>query len=565
MGEVREFQDGEVIGGTRYRVLRLIGKGGMGSVYEVEHRELGKRFVLKALLRELARREDLVQRLRNEWRALGRLEHPNIVTVTDAGTSSNGVPFYVMERLQGETLSERMRRVGRLGIAEATAITASILDGLSAAHAIGIVHRDIKPSNVILMAGDHPKILDFGVAKIAGESGVVTARGAAIGTPRYMSPEQARGERVDGRTDLYASGLLLFEMVTGAGPFDDAKDSNELFLAQIARRAPSLASRAVGVSRELDRAVEALLEKNHEQRPSTARAAAQRLRAAVSPGSDFEAIDSGGSALRPQTPGPRAFSGTTDPGGFVTFSTPASFLTVSDPMDRETTPSNASTPRLLVDAAKTEVLTAVPTPEASATRTQLPALPVTPAPVTPPPSSIPARESSTSERGRRSAKLALGVGGVLLATGALALMALELRRGVSDLPLASPRETPFKQGPPAQALEPGRGLVPPARLSGSTAERESSVSPPASSTAAAPRAKALKRKVSRSRERVMPVSSGTPAAESSVQSVPAPPSLPAPAAAPAAKIISEPVSPPAPATGTPIRRAPERALPGSGL
>jgi serine/threonine-protein kinase len=110
VAEYREFQDGELISGTRYRVLRLIDVGGMGTVYEVEHTELGKRFVLKALLRELSRREDLVIRLRNEWRSLGRLEHPNIVTVTDAGTSAGGVPFYVMERLEGETLAQRMRR-----------------------------------------------------------------------------------------------------------------------------------------------------------------------------------------------------------------------------------------------------------------------------------------------------------------------------------------------------------------------------------------------------------------------------------------------------------------------
>src|SRR6478609_3865918 len=103
--ESREFQDGEAIAGTRYRVLKLIGVGGMGSVYEVEHIELGKRFVLKALLRELSRRDDLVQRLRNEWRALARLQHANIVNVTDAGTSATGVPFYVMERLDGDTLA----------------------------------------------------------------------------------------------------------------------------------------------------------------------------------------------------------------------------------------------------------------------------------------------------------------------------------------------------------------------------------------------------------------------------------------------------------------------------
>ncbi|MEB2324985.1 MAG: serine/threonine protein kinase, partial [Sorangiineae bacterium] len=125
-GALREFEDGEAIAGTRYRVVALIGEGGMGAVYEVEHVELGKRFVLKAMQRELAQREDLVARLRQEWRALARLEHPNIVGVTDAGTSGTGVPFYVMERLEGETLSARLARMGPLPLEEALEIGSGI-------------------------------------------------------------------------------------------------------------------------------------------------------------------------------------------------------------------------------------------------------------------------------------------------------------------------------------------------------------------------------------------------------------------------------------------------------
>ncbi len=188
MTEFREFQDGEVIAGTRYRVLSLIGVGGMGSVYEVEHIELGKRFVLKALLRELSRRDDLVQRLRNEWRALARLQHANIVNVTDAGTSANGVPFYVMERLDGDTLAAVLRQKRRLHVLEAVNIAASVLEALSAAHDIGVIHRDVKPANVFIVNGGGVKLLDFGIAKIADATSVVTARGLAVGTPRYMSP-----------------------------------------------------------------------------------------------------------------------------------------------------------------------------------------------------------------------------------------------------------------------------------------------------------------------------------------------------------------------------------------
>jgi serine/threonine protein kinase len=276
--ELREFQDGELIAGTRYRVLRLIGVGGMGSVYEVEHVELGKRFVLKALLRELARREDLAARLRNEWRALARLQHANIVNVTDAGTSGGGVPFYVMERLDGDTLAAHLKQRRRLHVLEAVAIAASVLDALSAAHDIGIIHRDVKPANIFLVSGGGVKLLDFGVAKIADATSVVTARGLAVGTPRYMSPEQARGERVDGRSDVYASGLILFEMIAGVGPFDDARDANELLLAHLAREAPPLSSLVMGVSPELEQILVSMLAKDCRARPTHARQIAEQLR-----------------------------------------------------------------------------------------------------------------------------------------------------------------------------------------------------------------------------------------------------------------------------------------------
>jgi serine/threonine-protein kinase len=278
VSDFREFQDGELVPGTRYRVTRLIGSGGMGRVYEVEHVELGKRFVLKALQRELARREDLVARLRNEWRALARLEHPNIVNVTDAGTSQNDVPFYVMERLEGETLSALLHRQRRLVPQQALAIAAGILEGLHAAHQIGVVHRDVKPPNIFLTAPTTVKVLDFGIAKIKDAKDVITARGLAVGTPRYMSPEQAQGTPVDARSDIYATGLMLFEMVSGVGPFDDARDHNELLLAHLGRKAPLLSSISV-VAPELDAVVAGMLAKDPRERPPSARQIADTLRA----------------------------------------------------------------------------------------------------------------------------------------------------------------------------------------------------------------------------------------------------------------------------------------------
>ena len=275
-----EFKDGELVPGTRYRVLGLLGVGGMGSVYEVEHTELGKRFVLKALLSDLAQRDDLVARVRNEQRALGRLEHPCIVAVTDAGTTSFDVPYFVMERLEGETLAARLKRTGRLALDDALTLAAGVLEGLAAAHHIGVIHRDVKPQNIFVAAGLRPKILDFGVAKIADVSGTITARGVAIGTPRYMSPEQASGEAVDGRSDIYSLGLVLYECLVGRGPFDDVRDANEMLFAHLSRPVPRLLDRVAGMTPELDELVAGLLAKTPAARPPNAASAAAALRAA---------------------------------------------------------------------------------------------------------------------------------------------------------------------------------------------------------------------------------------------------------------------------------------------
>jgi serine/threonine-protein kinase len=273
-----QFETGAIVPGTHYRVVAMLGAGGMGSVYEVEHIGLGKRFVLKALLASLSGRDDLALRLRNEQRALGRLEHPNIVGVTDAGVATTGVPYFVMERLEGETLGDSIRRRKQLPIVEALEIAAYILDGLAAAHEIGVVHRDVKPQNVFLVRGTFPKILDFGVAKMKDAENVITRRGIAVGTPRYMSPEQASGDAVDGRSDIYAVGLVLFECIAGFGPFDGARDANELLLAHLGERPPLLSSVRPGITEELDQLMERLLAKNPAYRPPSAQAAAAALR-----------------------------------------------------------------------------------------------------------------------------------------------------------------------------------------------------------------------------------------------------------------------------------------------
>jgi len=248
----------------------------MGSVYEVEHTELEKRFVLKALHRELSDRQDLTERLKTERLALAKLAHRNIVTVTDAGTSVDGVAFFVMERLEGETLSDRLKRQGAQPVSEALRIGSAILDGLAAAHRVGVIHRDVKPANVFITYDGSVKLLEFGIAKVAANK-TLTANGVGIGTPRYMSPEQARGDQIDARSDIYAAGLLLYEMLAGRGPFSSIRDAADLIYAQLFDAPPPLSEMVDRVDGELDELCSSMLAKEPDERPSSAAELVERL------------------------------------------------------------------------------------------------------------------------------------------------------------------------------------------------------------------------------------------------------------------------------------------------
>jgi len=274
----REYQDGETVPGTPYKVVSLVAAGGMGSVYIVEHVELGRRYVLKSLLRTLASRGDLIARMRNEWRALGKLKHPNIVDVINAGATPDGVPYYVMELLNGETVRERLARQGQIPPDQAVRIAQATLVGLAAAHAIGVIHRDVKPANVFLTRDGGVKVLDFGIAqmRVEGGSPKITAQGLAIGTPRYMSPEQASGEKADARSDVYAVGLLLYEMVAGEGPFDDLTDITQQMLAHL-HRPPRPLRQWVELPAGLEALIGRALAKHPDERPRSAEYMAAEL------------------------------------------------------------------------------------------------------------------------------------------------------------------------------------------------------------------------------------------------------------------------------------------------
>jgi serine/threonine-protein kinase len=220
--------DASRLPGTPYRFVRTIGEGASGVVWEAEHLELGRRVALKVLAPEHASSAASLERFRREARAVATLSHPNLVQILDFGRSLDGRAFLAMELLAGETLDARLRR-GPLGAAEATRIAVEVCAALAAAHAAGLVHRDIKPQNLMLTKAGGVKLLDFGVAMAmtdgldspAARPKERALRGFAIfGTPEYMAPEQVSGEAIDRRTDVYALGCVLYQMLAGVPPFE---------------------------------------------------------------------------------------------------------------------------------------------------------------------------------------------------------------------------------------------------------------------------------------------------------------------------------------------------------
>ncbi|MBC7173945.1 MAG: serine/threonine protein kinase, partial [Polyangiaceae bacterium] len=214
---------GRVVDG-RYRVDRILGEGGMGVVYLVVHVGLNKRMAMKVLREELACDPEVVQRFVQEAQTSTSMGHPNIIDVSDFGRMPDGAVYFVMEYLEGESLTQRIERKGPLSVLEAVEIAEQIASALGAAHAHGVIHRDLKPDNVFLIRrgdrDDFVKVLDFGIAKVGGAPSKLTRTGMVFGTPHYMSPEQAAGQVVDGRADVYALGVILYEMFTGVVPFD---------------------------------------------------------------------------------------------------------------------------------------------------------------------------------------------------------------------------------------------------------------------------------------------------------------------------------------------------------
>lgn len=247
--EAFEPSDDPLIGrllADRYKVLRTIGEGGMGRVYLAEHVRMGRLSAVKVMSPALAPTADAIGRFNREAANASRINQPNVAAIYDFGETEDGTLYLAMEYVEGETLSAVLRREGPFSPLRAAEITAQIADGLTAAHHLGIVHRDLKPDNILVTRShegrEWVKIVDFGIAKTTQADGAqnVTSLGMAVGTPEYMSPEQIAGEQLDGRTDLYSLGLVLFNMLTGALPHP-ALTSKQSLIHRLTARPRTLA------------------------------------------------------------------------------------------------------------------------------------------------------------------------------------------------------------------------------------------------------------------------------------------------------------------------------------
>jgi serine/threonine-protein kinase len=258
----------------RYRITGLLGRGGMGSVYRAEHVRIRRPVAIKLLHPEYGAIEEIAKRFEREAFATGRLDHPNIVTISDFGELDDGTLFLVMELLDGVSLGDILEEEAPIEPTRALSIIKHVLRGLGAAHEGGVVHRDVKPENVLLVehAGqpEFAKLLDFGIAKLLGEAEEaeggekLTQAGVAFGTPSYISPEQATGSTIDGRADIYAASVVLYEMLIGRPPFV-ADEKLKLLAMHATRPVPTFAE--VAPDLELAPGLEELVRRGMAKEP----------------------------------------------------------------------------------------------------------------------------------------------------------------------------------------------------------------------------------------------------------------------------------------------------------
>ncbi len=266
--------------GDRYELADLIATGGMGSIYEARDKRLRRAVAVKLLKDELAQEARFIERFKREARSAAALSHDNVARVFDYG-AQDGHHFIVMELADGRDLARLLRDEGALSPGRARKIAGQIAAALGHAHAMGLVHRDVKPANVVVGEGDHVKVTDFGIARAAGES-TLTATGSVLGTAQYLAPEQAGGEEVSPATDVYALGIVLYEMLTGEVPFTGASPI-EVAMRHVHDEVPPPSALWPDVPEDLDRVVERATQKDPRRRYADGNEAAVALGMGTSP------------------------------------------------------------------------------------------------------------------------------------------------------------------------------------------------------------------------------------------------------------------------------------------
>ncbi|MGE0787055.1 MAG: protein kinase [Sandaracinaceae bacterium] len=291
----------------RYRILALIGEGGMGAVYVAEHLLVGRKVAVKRLHPELASDEKAIARLRREARAAGATGHENVVEVLDLGYADDGAPFLVMEYLRGQSLAQILQLEGKLPVTRACHIAGQVLSALEAVHTRGIVHRDLKPDNILLTRRrgdpDFVKVVDFGISKVRADEGEpelsLTRTGVMLGTPFYMSPEQARGMKaLDHRVDLYATGVILYEALGGRLPFE-GENYHQLLQCILTGKHPPIATLRVDLDPGLAAAIERAIALDPDDRYQSA---SEMLKALMPYGAKESHGNEGGGRLPSEPP-----------------------------------------------------------------------------------------------------------------------------------------------------------------------------------------------------------------------------------------------------------------------
>lgn len=273
----------------KYLIKQVLGRGGMGAVYLAEHQLMRRKVAIKVLLTRMLEDDSSRKRFEHEARIASQLSHPNAVTLFDFGIEG-GLPYLVMEYVEGSTLKKLLKEEGALSVSRTVALLSQLEGALSQAHRMGIVHRDLKPDNIVLTRSDTglevPKILDFGISKAvqsseeaAAEDTGLTQTGMVIGTPRYLAPEQARGEKVDQRTDVYSLGIMTYEMLSGKAPFSEGTIL-EVIAQHLHTEAPKLSEVAKDIPPKITTVVASALAKDPKDRPESVAAYVAALREA---------------------------------------------------------------------------------------------------------------------------------------------------------------------------------------------------------------------------------------------------------------------------------------------